>query len=254
MMAALAVNTPEATSIPSAAADRPPPALSFVTFLMVLGRRPGSDGSHRIGRVEPVTETLRDQRRYDVVVLWATGYTGRLSAECLARHAPDGCRWALAARNRGRLEEVRTHLAATDPGLAELPLLLADSADGDSLADLARSTRVVISTVGPYLLYGGPLVATCADAGTDYVDLTGEPEFVDNMYLEHHDRAVATGARIVHACGFDSVPHDLGARFTVLQLPEGQAVTLRGVVRAGAQFSGGTFHSVMTAFSRARQM
>ena len=74
------------------------------------------------------------------------------------------------------------------------------------------------------------------------------------MYLEHHDRAVATGARIVHACGFDSIPHDLGARFTVHQLPEGQPVTLRGVVRAGAQFSGGTFHSAMTAFSRARQM
>jgi saccharopine dehydrogenase (NAD+, L-glutamate forming) len=103
-------------------------------------------------------------------------------------------------------------------------------------------------------LYGGPLVAACADAGTDYVDLTGEPEFVDQMYLEHHDRAVATGARIVHACGFDSIPHDLGARHTVLQLPEGQPVTVRGVVRAGAQFSGGTFHSAMTAFSRARQM
>ena len=112
----------------------------------------------------------------------------------------------------------------------------------------------MISAVGPYLLYGGPLVAACADAGTDYVDLTGEPEFVDSMYLEHHDRAVATGARIVHACGFDSVPHDLGARFTVLQLPEGQPVTLRGVVRAGGQFSGGTFHSAMNAFSRARQM
>ncbi len=93
----------------------------------------------------------------------------------------------------------------------------------------------MVSAVGPYLLYGGPLVAACADAGTDYVDLTGEPEFVDNMYLEHHDRAVATGARIVHACGFDSVPHDLGARFTVLQLPEGQPVTLRGVVRAGGR-------------------
>jgi len=201
-----------------------------------------------------VTETPRDQRPYDLVVLGATGFTGRLTAEYLARHAPDGCRWALAGRNRGRLEEVRTNLTAIDPGLAELPLLEADSADGDSLADLARSTRVVISAVGPYLLYGGPLVAACADAGTDYVDLTGEPEFVDSMYLEHHDRAVATGARIVHACGFDSVPHDLGARFTVLQLPEGQPVTLRGVVRAGGQFSGGTFHSAMNAFSRARQM
>ena len=201
-----------------------------------------------------MTQTPPDQRPYDVVVLGATGFTGRLTAEYLAQHAPDGCRWALAGRNRGRLEEVRAHLATIDPGLADLPLVEADSANADSLADLARSTRVVITTVGPYLLYGGPLVAACADAGTDYVDLTGEPEFVDQMYLEHHDRAVATGARIVHACGFDSIPHDLGARHTVLQLPEGQPVTVRGVVRAGAQFSGGTFHSVMTAFSRARQM
>jgi short subunit dehydrogenase-like uncharacterized protein len=113
---------------------------------------------------------------------------------------------------------------------------------------------VVITTVGPYLLHGEPLVAACAAEGTDYVDLTGEPEFVDQMYLGHHETAVGSGSRIVHACGFDSIPHDLGARWTVLQLPEGEPVTVRGVVRAGAQFSGGTFHSAMTAFSRAPQM
>ncbi len=200
------------------------------------------------------SKTSRDQRPYDIVLLGATGFTGALTAEYLARHAPDGCRWALAGRNRERLEKVRSRLVAIDPALAALPLVEADSADEASLAALARSTRVVISTVGPYLLHGGPLVAACADAGTDYVDLTGEPEFVDRMYLEHHDRAVATGARLVHACGFDSIPHDLGARHTVLALPEGKPVRLRGVVRAGAQFSGGTFHSALTAASRAGQM
>ncbi|MEP6814142.1 MAG: saccharopine dehydrogenase NADP-binding domain-containing protein [Marmoricola sp.] len=196
----------------------------------------------------------KSERHHDIVVFGATGFTGRLTAEYLARNAPAGCRWALAGRNSGKLEEVRAHLAIIDPALVDLPLLHADVTDPDSLAEVARSTGVVITTVGPYLLHGEPLVAACADAGTDYVDLTGEPEFVDKMYLAHHDRAVASGARIVHACGFDSIPHDLGARWTVLQLPEGEPVRLRGVVRAGAQFSGGTFHSAMTAFSRASQM
>jgi short subunit dehydrogenase-like uncharacterized protein len=112
----------------------------------------------------------------------------------------------------------------------------------------------VITTVGPYLTYGEPLVAACAEAGTDYVDLTGEPEFVDRMYLAHHATAQRTGARIVHACGFDSIPHDLGALFTVQQLAAAGPVNVRGVVRAGGMFSGGTFHSAMTAMSRARQM
>jgi short subunit dehydrogenase-like uncharacterized protein len=111
-----------------------------------------------------------------------------------------------------------------------------------------------VTTVGPYLLYGEPLVRACAEEGTDYVDLTGEPEFVDRMYVAHHDAAVASGARIVHACGFDSVPHDLGAYFTVKQLGDTDAIRLRGVVRSNATFSGGTFHSALTAMSRARQM
>jgi short subunit dehydrogenase-like uncharacterized protein len=113
---------------------------------------------------------------------------------------------------------------------------------------------VVISTVGPYMLYGEPLVAACAKAGTDYVDLTGEPEFVDRMYVLHHDAAVASGARIVHACGFDSIPHDAGAYFTVQQLGDTEPITLRGVVRSNATFSGGTFHSALTQMSRPKQM
>lgn len=196
-------------------------------------------------------------RTYDIVLFGATGFTGRLTAAYLAEHAPEGCRWALAGRNRAKLEEVRRELVAAHPdtaGLGDIALLHADVEDAASLADVAAATRVVITTVGPYLSYGEPLVAACAEAGTDYVDLTGEPEFVDLMYLAHHDRAVETGARIVHACGFDSIPHDLGARYTVLQLPEGEPTTVRGVVRAGGTFSGGTFHSAMTAMSRGAQM
>ncbi|MEQ6900657.1 saccharopine dehydrogenase NADP-binding domain-containing protein [Nocardioides sp. YIM 152588] len=204
----------------------------------------------------------RSDRTYDVVLLGATGFTGGLVAEYLAAHAPDGLRWALAGRNRDKLERVRERLDAHAPdrGLADLPLVLVDSADPAGLADLAAATRVVATTVGPYQQHGAPLVEACAVAGTDYVDLTGEPEFVDRMYVEHHETAVASGARIVHACGFDSIPHDLGAYFTVRALADAcggkitEPVRMEGVVRAGAAFSGGTFHSAIGAFSRARQM
>ena len=196
----------------------------------------------------------KNTRDHDIVVFGATGFTGRLTAEYLARHAPEGCRWALAGRSKEKLEKVRGGLAEIDPALADLPLLTADVTDAASLKAVAESARVVITTVGPYLQFGEPLVAACAAAGTDYVDLTGEPEFVDRMYLEHHDTAVASGARLVHCCGFDSIPHDLGVLFTVKQLPAGVPLTIRGVVRSDAAFSGGTFHSALNQFSRARQM
>ena len=192
-------------------------------------------------------------RELDLVVFGATGFTGRLTAEYLARHAPDGLRWGLVGRSREKLEGVREHLTATDAGLGDLPLLIADVEDDVSLKDVANRARVVITTVGPYLRYGEPLVAACAEAGTDYVDLTGEPEFVDRTYVAHHATAQQTGARLVHACGFDSIPHDLGAYFTVQQLPDDVPITMRGVVRASAMMSGGTFHSAMNTFARARQ-
>jgi short subunit dehydrogenase-like uncharacterized protein len=195
-----------------------------------------------------------EPRDHDIVVFGATGFTGELTAAYLAEHAPAGLRWALAGRSEDRLRAVRTRLAANDPALGQLPLLTADSSDDGSLRAVAASTRVLITTVGPYLQYGEALVAACAVEGTDYVDLTGEPEFVDRMYLEHHDEAVASGARIVHACGFDSIPHDLGAWFTVQQLGSRDPITMRGVVRAAAQPSGGTLASLVGQASRARQM
>ncbi len=193
-------------------------------------------------------------RDLDIVLFGATGFTGTLTAEYLARHAPAGLRWALAGRNPDKLAAVRDRLAEIDAGLADLELLAADAADPVSLAAVAERARVVATTVGPYLTHGEPLVGACAAAGTGYVDLTGEPEFVDRMYAAYHETAVRTGARIVHACGFDSIPHDLGAYFTVRQLPSDRPITLRGVVRAGAMVSGGTFHSALTALSRPRQM
>jgi short subunit dehydrogenase-like uncharacterized protein len=184
-----------------------------------------------------------------VVLFGATGFTGALTAEYLAANAPAGLRWALAGRNMAKLEAVRERLS----GFEELPLLQADIGDEASMRSVAESARVVITTVGPYLRYGEPLVAACAAAGTDYVDLTGEPEFVDLMWLRHGETAERTGARIVHSCGFDSIPYDLGALFTVQQLPEGVPIRLQGFVRAGGTFSGGTYHSAVHAMSRLRQ-
>jgi short subunit dehydrogenase-like uncharacterized protein len=162
-------------------------------------------------------------------------------------------RWALAGRNRTKLEQARARLAAIDPALAELPLVQADAGDPDSMRALAKSTGVVMSTVGPYIHYGEPLVAACAAAGTDYVDLAGEPEFVDRMWLRYHAQAHQTGARLVHSCGFDSIPYDLGVLYTVNRLPEDMPLRVQGFVSAGATFSGGTFHSAVHIFGRLRQ-
>ncbi|MGH3505519.1 MAG: saccharopine dehydrogenase family protein [Nocardioidaceae bacterium] len=193
-------------------------------------------------------------RDYDLVLFGATGFTGGLTAEYLARQAPEGCRWAIAGRNQARLEEVRQRLAGIDPAYADLDLLTADTDRPETMRALAASGRVVISTVGPYIEYGEPLVAACADLGTDYVDLTGEPEFVDRMYTRYHARAQESGSRLVHACGFDSVPYDLGAYFTVGLLADDVPIHLDGYVRAGGGFSSGTYQSAILAFSRSRQL
>lgn len=192
-------------------------------------------------------------RSYDIVLFGATGYTGGLTAEYLARHAPPGARWALAGRNAAKLEAVRSRLADINPACATLALLSADVTQPETLQRVAASARCVITTVGPYILHGEPLVAACAAAGTDYVDLTGEPEFVDLMWLRYHEQARQSGARLVHCCGFDSIPHDLGAYFTVQQLPEGVPLTVEGFVRASGTFSAGTYHSAINAMGRARR-
>jgi short subunit dehydrogenase-like uncharacterized protein len=191
-------------------------------------------------------------RPYDVVVFGATGFTGGLTAEYLAGHG-DGTRWALAGRNRAKLEQTRMRLQAIDPATAGLELLEADASDPDALRRVAESAKVVITTVGPYIRYGEPLVGACAEAGTDYVDLCGEPEFVDRMWLRHHARAAETGARLVHCCGFDSIPHDLGVLYTVQRLPEGAPITVEGFVRTNGTISGGTYHSTVEILGRLRQ-
>ena len=195
----------------------------------------------------------RTQSPFDIVLFGASGYTGQLVAQYLARRGGRKPVWALAGRNLRKLEKVRDGLSRIDPRLDDIPLIEANANDREAMLRLARSARVVISAVGPYIHLGEPLLAACAEAGTDYVDLTGEPEFVDRMWLRYHDRARASGAHIVNSCGFDSVPHDLGAFFTVRHLPEGVPIRLEAFVRAGGKMSGGTLSTTVTAMSRWRE-
>ena len=192
---------------------------------------------------------------YDLVLFGATGFTGGLAAEYLAGHAPASLRWALAGRNPGKLAGVRERVGAIAGGgdrASEPALLTADVTDPASLRRVAESARVLISTVGPFIVHGEGLVAACAAAGTDYVDITGEPEFVDLMWLAYHAQAQRTGARLVHACGFDSIPYDLGVLYAVSRLPEGVPLTVEGFVRAGGTMSGGTYQSVVHGAGRLR--
>lgn len=144
-------------------------------------------------------------REFDIVLYGATGFVGTLTAQYLAA-AGGGARVALAGRSPDKLLALRDSLGET---AQSWPLLTADASQPSTLNAMAAQTQVVLTTVGPYAKYGLPLVAACAAAGTDYADLTGEPMFMRDSIDHHHKQAVDTGARIVHACGFDSIPSDL---------------------------------------------
>jgi short subunit dehydrogenase-like uncharacterized protein len=203
------------------------------------------------------------ERELDVVVFGATGFAGKLVAEYLAQHAPEEVRVGLAGRSQDRLEQVRAGLGAA---AAKWPLIVADSADPASLGALAGSARVVVTTVGPYRPRGLPLVAACAEAGTDYIDLSGEVLFQRDSIDRYHAVAERTGARIVHGCGFDSIPSDLGVhllRETVRadgsDPGEGDGGggeeledTTLVVTRLRGGFSGGTLSSIVEQLDEVR--
>lgn len=153
----------------------------------------------------------KTQREFDVVVYGAASFVGRLLTRYLCEtYGVDGdLKWALAGRNEAKLKAV-----AEEFGAQALPRFIADAHDATALKQLAAKTKVVVSTVGPYALYGSDLIAACAELGTDYCDLTGEPQWMQRMIDAHQDTAERTGARIVHNCGFDSIPSDLGVWFT----------------------------------------
>ncbi|MFK7886100.1 MAG: trans-acting enoyl reductase family protein [Gammaproteobacteria bacterium] len=194
----------------------------------------------------------QEAREFDLVLLGATGFTGQLVAAHLARHYGTGgeLRWALAGRNATKLAAV---LAQLD---LDVPTLIVDSQDADGVAELAAKTRVVCTTVGPYSLYGSPLVSACAHAGTHYCDLAGEVHWIARMIETHQASAVASGARIVPCCGFDSVPSDLGVWFLQREAMERfgepcQRVKFRLKAARGTA-SGGTVASLMQVIEAAR--
>lgn len=184
-------------------------------------------------------------REFDVVVFGSSGFVGRLVAGHLARRAPPGLRVALAGRDRGRIAAVRDSLGAA---AADWPILVADAADGAALGDVAARAGVVATTVGPYAKFGLPLVGACAAAGTDYADLTGEVWFVRRSIDAFHAAAAASGARIVHACGFDSIPSDLGVLLAWRRAQADGAGPLGDTTlvlrKAKGGFSGGTIDSL----------
>lgn len=194
---------------------------------------------------------MTHSRKYDLVVYGATGFTGRLTAQYLAKATHRAAmRWAVAGRNAEKLAEVATELARlAAPGQAP-DTIVASSDEAESLREMAGATRSVVSTVGPYVRYGEPLVAACVEEGTDHLDITGEPEFVGRLIEAWDGPAKAKEVRLVSCCGFDSVPHDLGAFLTVQQLPAGQPLKVEGFVRGSGTVSGGTWHSALDAFSR----
>jgi short subunit dehydrogenase-like uncharacterized protein len=150
-------------------------------------------------------------REFDLVLFGATGFTGGLTAEYLARrYADTNTRFALAGRDRAKLERVRDSLTAVHANAARWAIVVVDASDDAGLSALCARTSAIATTVGPYTRYGAPLVAACAKNGTDYCDLTGEVTFVRRMIDAHHEEAKRTGARIVSCCGFDSIPSDLG--------------------------------------------
>jgi len=194
---------------------------------------------------------MTDTREFDVIIYGATGYTGRLVAEYLSQNYTGDLRWAMAGRSAEKLAAVRDEIGAS----ADTPLVVADADDAESVAAMVARAKCVATTVGPYQLYGEPLLAACASAGTDYVDLCGEPAWMRQMIDRYGDQAKESGARIVFSCGFDSIPFDLGVWFTQQAAQESfgaPSKRIKGRVRAmQGTFSGGTAASLKATMAAA---
>jgi short subunit dehydrogenase-like uncharacterized protein len=196
------------------------------------------------------------EREFDLIVFGATGFTGTLVADYLLErygHRND-LRWAIAGRSQEKLDALKVELGED---AATLETIVVDSADGPALAAMARRTRVVITTVGPYALYGSALVAACVEAGTNYCDLAGEVQWIRKMIDRHHARAEETGARIVHCCGFDSIPMDMGVYFLQQEAQRRHGAFCASIalfVKATrGSASGGTLASMINIVREARE-
>jgi short subunit dehydrogenase-like uncharacterized protein len=198
---------------------------------------------------------MNPQAEFDVIVYGASGYTGRLVAEHLAKRygAGGSVKWAMAGRSAGKLAEVRDEIGAPKA----TPLVIADASDPASLEAMVKRTKAVITTVGPYQLYGDALIGACAAAGTDYLDLTGEPNWMARTIAAHHETAKTTGARLIHSAGFDSIPFELGVLFceeTAKQKLGAYVPRVKGRVRAiQGGLSGGTAASGAATMAAAQK-
>ncbi len=204
-------------------------------------------------------QNIAQAKIYDICVFGATGFTGTLVAEYLSRHVDiQMIKWAIAGRNKQKLEFLQNSFR--QKGFSVPGILVADVGDYNSLCSMSVRSRVVITTVGPYSRYGEPLVKACIENKSDYVDLVGEPAFVDTMRYRYQQQAEAARVKIINACGFDSIPHDLGVLFTVQALKEKfpadqykyLQIECAGYVSTHARFSGGTWHSLIGALATYR--
>ena len=186
------------------------------------------------------------EREFDVIVFGASGYTGKLVAEYMGKEYgnDESISWAIAGRNKDKLSSVKKDLNLNE----KVSIIEVDSTNKDSLDSMTSSAKCILTTVGPYQLYGSSLVQSCSENGTDYVDLTGEPGWMYEMIIAHQDTAKKSGARIVFSCGFDSIPFDLGVYFVQQAAQEKYgkpAKHVRGRVKAmNGEFSGGTIASL----------
>lgn len=197
---------------------------------------------------------IMSSAKYDLVVFGATSFVGKIMCRYLLDYArkQEDFSWAMAGRSLAKLEDLRTELGRA---ANKIDVLVADAANEEQLRDVCEQTRVVISTVGPYALYGEPLVKVCAETGTDYCDLTGEVQWIDRMLQRYEETAQKNGARIVHCCGFDSIPSDLGSYFTQQQahasFDEPCQEIKMAVKGANGGISGGTVASLMNVAKEA---
>ncbi len=188
------------------------------------------------------------QRKYDIIIYGATGFTGQLVAEYFANNVDyKKVKWAIAGRDSNKLISIKNKLTVQFPELLDLEHVIADTDHPDALEALAKSTKLVITTVGPYQIHGEPIVKACVEAGTHCLDLTGEPKYVEHIYKHYNFPAERNEALIINSCGFDSVPADLGAFFTAQLLGEGDEKTIQSFVSAKGTFSGGTLKSAIGA-------
>jgi short subunit dehydrogenase-like uncharacterized protein len=192
-------------------------------------------------------------RAYDITVFGATGFTGGKVAEYLARAAPSELRWAIAGRSTQKLAAVKARLVAIDRKCESVGCVEAKVDDAISLQLMAAQTQVLITTVGPFIDYGEPVVRACVEQRTDYVDSTGEPHFMQLLLARYAEAARSANVRIVPSCGFDSIPADLGALFTVQRLPADQPIKLSGYLSLKATFSGGTEQSAIKSWAPAKE-